>query len=66
MLFFTSWVSTDRFFLSGELQQQSIEQYAQKLKKPSVVPRVDKAGVMEHLLAIVATADLVCSLFFFD
>ena len=31
------------------------------MKKPPPVPRIDKAGIQEHLLAIVATCDLVCS-----
>lgn len=44
---------------SGDLQQQSITQYAQKMKKPPPIPRVDKAGIQEHVLAIVATCDLV-------
>jgi hypothetical protein len=48
-------------FYSGELQQQSVKQYTQKIKKPPPVPRVDKAGIQAHLLAIVATCDLVCT-----
>jgi len=42
-------------FRSSVLQQQSITQYAQKMKKPLPIPRVDKAGIQEHLLAVVAT-----------
>jgi len=56
-----SWISTDTSYYSGELQQQSIKLYTQKVEKPPPVPRVDKQGIQEHLLAIVATCDLVRS-----
>jgi hypothetical protein len=54
-------MSIDGIFYTSELQQQSINQYVQKINKPPPVPRVDKAGIQEHLLAIVATCDLVRS-----
>ncbi|KIL54867.1 hypothetical protein M378DRAFT_182392 [Amanita muscaria Koide BX008] len=42
----------------GSQKQQSIGNYVQKTAKPPPIPPVMKAGIQEHLLAIIATCDL--------
>jgi hypothetical protein len=45
--------------LWGNSGQQSITNFVQKSSKPPPIPPVTKAGIKEHLLALVATCDLV-------
>jgi hypothetical protein len=49
---------------ASQFTQQSITLFAQPTKKPTAAIPVTKAGIQEHVLAIVATCDLVCILKF--
>lgn len=44
--------------IDREMTQRSIRDFV-KSTKPSLIPPVDKAGIREHMLAIVTTCDLV-------
>jgi hypothetical protein len=49
---------------ASQFTQQSITLFAQPTKKPTAAIPVTKAGIQEHVLAIVATCDLVRILYF--